>query len=187
MKRVIASLVCCTALGCGGPRTTETTVARPVVEAAPAGPVAASGAEQASASVGEAGGTLSLTNGARLTIPRGALPTTTDVTFGRGVDGQAFSNAESQRPLGPMLNVTPALRAASGHFEVSIPRQSIPSGFEEADLAFGMEEVDDQQRAIDVLGTQTRWQFYPVQIEGDRFVARVDGLPGHRLHFGVSR
>lgn len=187
MKDVFASLVCCALVGCGGSGTAETTVARPVVEATPAGPVAASGAEEASASVGEAGGTLSLTNGARLTIPRGAVPASTEVTFGRGVDGQAFSNAESQRPLGPMLNVTPALRAATGHFEVSIPRQSIPSGFEEADLAFAMEEVDDQQRAIDVLGTQTRWQFYPVEVEGDRFVARIDGLPGHRLHFGVSR
>lgn len=178
-------------LACGGSQSAETTAGPLEEEEAPprpAGPVSASGSSEATATVAGAGGTLSLQNGARLEIPRGALSEPTEVVLRRGAEGQAFGDAERQRPLSPMLNIVPTLIAANGDaFEVSVPAQTIPSGYEEADLAFAMEEIDDEQRAIDTLGTQTRWQFYPVEVENGRWKARVTGLPGHRVQFGVAR
>lgn len=176
--------------GCGGSQTGETS-AGPLVEdeepVRPAGPINASGDTEARATVAAQGGTLSLRNGARLEIPTGALSEPIEVILRRGAEGHAFGDAERQRPLGPMLNIEPGLVASDGTFTISVPSQTIPSGFEEADLAFAMEEVDDQQRAIDTLGTQTRWQFYPVRVENGRWVAQVRGLAGHRVQFGVAR
>jgi len=189
MASVVGALVF--ALGaCGGSQAAEPASAGPLEEepVEPAGPVSASGSDEARVEVAEAGGTLSLTNGTRLEIPRGALSEPVEVVLRHGASGHAFGDAETQRPLGPMVNIAPMIVAAEGTgFTVSIPAQPIPAGFEEADLAFAMEEVDDQQRAIDTLGTQTRWQFYPVRVENGRFVAVVGGLPGHRVQFGVAR
>lgn len=179
------------AIGCGGTQSdTGSTTGGGLQEEPPpqpAGPANASGSTEATATVGSAGGTLSLSNGARLEIPSGALGESVEVTLQNGADGQAFGDRERQRALTPMLNVTPQLISEGGNFVVSYPSQAIPAGFEESDLAFAMEFVDDHQRAIDTLGTQTRWQFFPVQVQNGRFVASVDGLPGHRLQFGVAR
>src|SRR5690606_23923205 len=105
-----------------------------------------------------------------------------------GADGHAFGDAERQRPLGPMLAVEPAIVSEGGApFELSIPAQPIPTGFEPADLAFAIEDVHEGARAIDTLATQTRWQFYPVAVENGRFVVRASGFAGHRVQFGVAR
>lgn len=195
MRIAIASLAGLLSLAlaaCGGSESAGSTTGggleeeqRPVQ---PTGPVNASGSEEARATVANAGGTLSLQNGARLEIPSGAIAEPTEVVLRRGAEGQAFGDLERQRSLSPMLNVEPMLVAADGGaFVVSVPAQTIPSGFEEADLAMAMEEIDDQQRAIDTLGTQTRWQFYPVEVQNGRWVARVGGLAGHRIQFGVAR
>ena len=173
-------------MACGAPQE-QTRATEPPPAPAPVGPANASGAESATARVGRVGGTFTLGSGARLEIPSGAITEEVEVTMSVGAEGQAFGDAERQRPLGPMFAVTPRLVAEQGALRVSVPRQTIPSGFSEDDLAFAMEEVDDEQRAIDVLGTQTRWQFYRVTVEGQRFVAEVGGLPGHRLRFGVAR
>jgi len=137
--------------------------------------------------VGRAGGTLSLTNGARLEIPAGALDELTEVTLSHGAEGQAFGDREAQRALGPMLNIEPPLYSDGVAFVVSIPEQPIPNGWSTEDLAFAMEEVSDEQRAIDVLGTVTRWQFYNTNVEGGRIRASTTGLHGHRVQFGVAR
>lgn len=187
-------LACLGALvGCGGSGSVGQTTGGPLLEAteeapAPSGPVSASGATEAHARVGPAGGTLSLRNGARLTIPAGALAEATEVSLHIGADGQAFGDRERQRPLGPMLAVEPAIASEGGApFELSVPEQPIPSGFEASDLAFAIESVDEGARAIDTLATQTRWQFYPVAVEGGRFVVRISGLAGHRVQFGIAR
>lgn len=194
MSRVtIATLGTALALAgaaCGGSQRAEPTIFEPLEQepAPPAGPVSASGAEEARVEVSTAGGVLTLANGARLEIPRGALNEPIEVVIRPDAQGHAFGDSESQRPLGPMVSIQPALTAGAGEsFTISVPAQPIPAGFEEADLAFAMEEVHDQQRAIDTLGTRTFWQFYPVRVENGRFVARVNGVPGHRVQFGVSR
>lgn len=176
---------------CGGSQSVQSTTGGPLAEEPPPrqrGPVSASGSGEVRATVGSAGGTLSLSNGARLEIPAGALSRDVEVTFHVGADGQAFGDAERQRPLGPMLSIEPALAAESGaSFVLSIPSLPVPTGFESDDLAFAMEETDDGARAIDTIATQTRWQFYHVQVEGGRFVARTQAFPGHRVRFGVAR
>lgn len=184
----VSSLV---AVGCGGSQSdTGSTTGGGLQEDPPpqaTGPANASGSEEATAMVGSAGGTFSLSNGGRLEIPSGALSETVEVRFAIGADGQAFGDLENQRSLGPMLNVTPTLNSEGGMLRISVPQQPIPNGWEEDDLAFAMEEVHDEQRAIDVLGTVTRWQFYRARVENGRLVAEVPGVPGHRLQFGVSR
>lgn len=177
---------------CGGSQNAQPTTGGPLTEepaeAQPRGPVSASGSGEVTAIVGSAGGTLSLSNGARLEIPAGALSRDVEITFHVGADGQAFGDAERQRPLGPMLGITPALAAENGaSFVLSIPSVPVPTGFQSDDLAFAMEETDEGARAIDTIATQTRWQFYHVQVDGGRFVARTQGFPGHRVRFGVAR
>ncbi|MBX3272565.1 MAG: hypothetical protein KF729_20060 [Sandaracinaceae bacterium] len=174
---------------CGGTQTQSTTGGG-LEEAPPpraAGPANARGDTEARATVGRAGGTFSLANGARLEIPSGALARDLEVSFGVGADGQAFGDREHQRAVGPMLNVEPALDSEGPPFVLSIPQLPIPNGWSDSDLAFAMEEVHDEQRAIDTLGTVTRWQFYSASVEGGRIVARTTGLMGHRVQFGVAR
>ncbi|MCC6875374.1 MAG: hypothetical protein IT378_13795 [Sandaracinaceae bacterium] len=167
-------------VGCGAPAPPPVEVAADP-EPAPAGPVTASGGTEVRAHVAQAGGTLSLANGARIAIA--AIDSPAEVVLRVGADARAFSNPETQRPLGPVLTIEPAI---VGEITISIPQVPMPSGFSSSDLAFAIEEVA-QGRAIDTIGTQTRWQFHPVQIEDGRFVARVGGLAGHRVQFGVAR
>jgi hypothetical protein len=175
--------------GCGGSRSAQATTGGPLIEepAEPALSSSVSGSREARALVGEQGGTLSLTNGARVEIPPGALGRAVEVDLAVAATCRAFGDAESQRPLGPVLSVGPALDTSGREIEISIPQQPIPNGFEESDLAFAIEEADSGARAIDTLGTETRWQFFPVRVENGRFVARVPSLPGNRVQFGVAR
>ena len=190
-KRMLMCAAVASLVACGGSQA-ESTTGGGLAEAErppprPAGPVSATGDSEATATVGRAGGTLSLTNGARLEIPRGALSQPTEVTLSHGAEGQAFGDREAQRPLGPMLNIEPALYSDGPPFVVSIPEQPIPNGWSSEDLAFAMEEISSEQRAIDVLGTVTRWQFYNTSVEGGRIRARTTGLQGQRMQFGVAR
>jgi hypothetical protein len=187
-KLFVCSSLSCALLACGSnaPRPAEP-VETVEVAPRPSEPVSARGDEEAHATVGEAGGTLALANGARLEIPARALSGDTEVRFQVGASGRAFGDAERQRPLGPMLAIEPSIMSAGEAFELSIPQQPLPGGYSEDDLAFAVEEVHENARAIDTLGTETRWHFLPVEVRNGRFVARTDGLPGHRVQFGVAR
>ncbi len=190
-RLMCAAAVATILVACGGSQA-ESTTGGGLAEAQappprPAGPVTASGDSEATAMVGRAGGTLSLTNGARLQIPAGALSEPTQVTLSHGAEGQAFGDREAQRALGPMLNIEPPLYSDGPPFIVSIPEQPIPNGWSTEDLAFAMEEISNEQRAIDVLGTVTRWQFYSTTVESGRIQVRTTGLQGNRMQFGVAR
>lgn len=175
--------------GCGGgaaPAPRETT---PVAEEAPPPATAAHarGADEVRARVGRLGGTLELGNGARLEIDAGALTEEVEIVMRNGTDAHVFDTAETQTPLGPLVEVEPAVAAGrrSGfHFSVAAVR--IPEGYPEADLALAVEESGSQREHF-VSSTQTRWQMYPAAHHGDRFEADLDELAGHRLQFGVSR
>lgn len=175
--------------GCGGGASAEPVVASttPVEEATPArrGVVSARGESEVRATVGVEGGTLELANGARLEIPAGALDSDVELHFHVGSPAREAWDAETKRPLGPVVELEPAMRAASGQFRVSAPASPLPDGFDAADLALGHEEVVGDTH----LGgaTRTRWQMWPARIDGDRFVAELPALGGHRLQFGVSR
>jgi ZU5 domain-containing protein len=188
MRLRVPSLLCVGVLawaGCGGARGTASSSAGPITESS--GSSSANGSAEAHAVVGRSGGTLSLANGARLAIPPGALDQNVDVHFRVGADCHSFGDRERQRALGPVLAIEPGLNASDGQFEVSIPQQPLPGGYSTSDLAFAMEETHDGARAMDTIATQTRWQFYNVSVENGRFVARIDGLPGQRVQFGVAR
>jgi hypothetical protein len=136
--------------------------------------------------VGNAGGTLELDNGARLEIPQGALSEPVEITFGRGGHTTAFSNHEWERPLGPTLTLTPTL-ALGSPVKVSVPLSTLPEGFSESDLALGLEVMSDNQRAVQMTGTQTRWDYLPASTASGRATAQLDALPGYRLQFVVSK
>lgn len=189
-RRMVVALACVGALiGCGGSEGVGVTTGGPLIEEPPPlGPVNVRGSTEVRGTIGDAGGTLALANGARLTIPPNALAEPTEVVFRVGAAGRAFGDRERQRELGPMLVVEPAIVSTGGPpFELSIPAQPLPPEFESSDLAFAVEEIDEGARAIDTLATQTRWQFYPVAVENDRFVVRTSGFAGQRVQFGVAR
>jgi hypothetical protein len=147
-------------------------------------PSRARGENEVIARVGRAGGTLELANGARIDIPAGALDQEVEIRFHVSPPAREAWNDETKRPLGPMLEITPSLTAASGEFRVSCPATQIPHGWEPSDLALGHEE----EQGTSMSGrTQTRWQMWPARIEGNRFIAEVPYFHGHRFQFGVSR
>ncbi len=178
-----------TFLGCGGAPPP------PVAQqpAAPPGPppgsteVHARGERQVTATVGSAGGTLEIDNGARLTIPPNALSETREITFGRGADTRVFDNREGIRPLSGTLTVSPPLITAPGKpVTVSIPHRGLPDGYDAADLALAVESAGER-RALGMGENQTRWENFPAVQRGDRLEGELTELPGMRLAFIVSR
>jgi len=193
-KSVLLAVGCVGAVACGGGNgaeggTGETTPAtQPAPQPQPAGPVSKQGDEVVTATVSEAGGTLSLRNGAKLTIPEGALAEPTEVTLGPGAHTEVFTHREGTKAIGPILQVEPAMVAPPGaRFELSLPfERGLPSGFSQDDLALGVEMMDEQ-RALQMGGMQTRWQNFPARVQGGRLLGELDELPGMRLQFLVAR
>jgi hypothetical protein len=147
------------------------------------------GGDEVAADVGGDGGTLELSNGARLDIARGALSSRTRVTFSIGAQPLAFQIArEDQQAVGPTLQVTPTLIASEGStIVVSIPFTGLPSGFGSEDLAVAVEMMDDQNRVLETGSTRTRWQFLPAAVERNRLRAELAEVPGMRLQFVAAR
>jgi hypothetical protein len=137
------------------------------------------------AQVGPKGGTLELANGARLTIPLGALAETVEITFSEGARTTAFANHEYERAIGPTLEIGPEA-TLTAPVQVSVPLSSIPEGFGEKDLTLGMEVPSDTQR-LEMQGVQTRWDYLPAQSEHGRAVAEISAVPGYRVQFLVSK
>lgn len=175
---------------CGGAPAVPVQTA-PVAVAAPrpAGPVEARGGEEVRARVGRAGGSLELSNGGRLEIPPGALTEDTEIVFRHGAPARnIWDDADNERAMGPMLEAEPPLVAAEGtQFRISTPSLAVPAPFRPRDLALGVERETEHGRAMAMSGTETRWDFWPGRIEGQRFVADMAELPGHRMQFGLSR
>lgn len=178
-------------VACGGAPAPEPEEA-PVAAPEPQGPVAVEDDTEAVATVGPAGGTLSLTNGTRLVIPEGALeaPTEIRLEFSTTEGARAFADTElgSQAPLGNVLRIRPYVPAVRGAFEFSTRAQDIPERFEARDLTLAVEEESHAQRAEAMdAPMRTRWQYYPARELDGRFVAQLPVLHGHRLQFGVYR
>lgn len=173
---------------CGGGTSSQAAETTPAEEAPPraVGPVAVRGESEVRARVGRAGGTLELANGGRLEIPAGALGEEVEIVFTTGASAREAWDAETKRPLGPTLEVRPAMTAGGGaRFRLSTPATQLPDGFELADLGLGHEEEADARHLS--ASTATRWQMWPARVESGRFVAEMPALAGHRVQFGVSR
>jgi hypothetical protein len=144
------------------------------------------GAQKLIVEVGAAGGSLELDNGAKLVIPEGALSDNVEITFAEGARTTAFSNREFERPIGPTIEISPEVSLAVA-VKVTIPLGKLPQGFEEKDLALGVEVPSSTQRAVQGYGTQTRWDYLPAMGEGGRAVASVEHIPGYRVQFVLSK
>lgn len=174
----------------GGASQTRSTTASEVAEAPPPPPPGAADAHgdtEVRARVGRMGGTLELANGARLEIDRDVFSEEVEITMRVAEGAHVFDTSETQTPLGPLVEITPAVTPGlTRSIHYSVPYVRIPDGYPESDLALAIEEPG-AQRDLFVSATQTRWQMYPARHAGDRFVSDLDELAGHRLQFGVSR
>jgi hypothetical protein len=153
----------------------------------PGVPVSRHGSNEVVAAVGRQGGTLELSNGARLEIAQGALSSATEVTFAIGAETLGIRVEEDRRPIGPVLQISPEMATSSGRLTLSIPFQGVPSGFSSEDLAIAMEVVDEQQRSFGMDGIVTRWEFLPARVSGERLAAELSEVTGLRLQFVASR
>jgi hypothetical protein len=143
------------------------------------------GSKKLIAEVGPPGGTLELDNGARLTIPSGALTETVEFTFSEGARTTAFSNHEYERAIGPTLEIAPGA-ALSSPVQVSVPLAALPEGFREEHLTLGL-EVPAQAQRLESQNVQTRWDYLPAQSQSGRAVASLSEVPGFRVQFLVSK
>ena len=143
------------------------------------------GSKKLIAEVGPPGGTLELDNGARLTIPQGALNETVEITFSEGSRTTAFANHEYERAIGPTLEIAPGA-SLSSPLQVSVPLSTLPEGFREEHLTLGLEVPSSSQR-LESQNVQTRWDYLPAQSASGRIVAELQNLPGFRVQFLVSR
>ena len=184
------------ALGCGGSDEPEPLFTEENVGGGggsqPAGGGAAvheRGDDSVTATVGPAGGTLELSNGAKLEIPQGALGDQVDVIFGVGSRTQAFANREYERTIGPTLIIQPSMVMQPGkRATLSAPLSSIPQPFTEEDVALATEEVDEYDPQSDVRNTvQTVWQYNAASVQGGRLVAELQEIPGFRVQFLLSQ
>jgi ZU5 domain len=138
------------------------------------------------AEVGPRGGTLELSNGARLSIPAGALSEVVEVTLAEGAHTTAFSNHEYERPIGPIVEVSPELSLNTAAV-LSVPLGALPEGFSASDLSVGVETVAASQRVVQGAATQTRWDYLSATASAGRASAELPALPGYRVQFVVSR
>ena len=153
---------------------------------APQGEIHKRGSKKLIAAIGPRGGTLELANGARLSIPNGALSEPVEITFSEGAHTTAFSNHEYERPLGPIVEIAPEI-ALNAPVEVSVPLGQLPEGFSESDLALGLEVLATNQRAVPGQATNTRWDYLTAANKGGRAVAALSSVPGFRVQFVVSK
>ena len=174
--------------GCGGNASQPPVQSATALTAPPPARAAVQerGGRKLIAEIGPGGGTLELANGARLTIPEGAIGVPRQVTFAEGNHTTAFSNHEYEKTVGPILEIGPGFDLDTP-LEISVPLSRLPEGFEENDLTLGLEVEARSQRAIQMQGVQTRWDYYPAGSKNGRAVATLSAVPGMRLQFLVSR
>jgi hypothetical protein len=152
----------------------------------PHGAVHRRGSGKLIVAVGKEGGTLELANGARLTIPEGALSEPVEITFSEGGHTTAFSNHEYERPIGPPIEIAPEL-SLNTPVQVSVPLGQLPEGFTADDLALGLEVLASNQRAVPGQATNTRWDYLTAANQSGRAVAELNSVPGYRVQFLVSK
>ena len=196
LLRTVGFIWVVVALGCGGsdepePLFTEENVGGGggSAPASTGGAVHERGDDSVTATVGPAGGTLELSNGAKLEIPQGALGDEVEVIFGLGSRTQAFANREYERTIGPTLIIQPSMVLQPGkRATISAPLASIPQPFTEDDVTLATEEVDDFDPQSDVRNTvQTIWQYNSASVQGGRLVAELQQIPGFRVQFLLSQ
>ncbi|MBN1655811.1 MAG: hypothetical protein JXA30_18745 [Deltaproteobacteria bacterium] len=179
-------------LGCGGGagESSGLDTTAQGADIAPTGPVMKSGGTSVTALMGPAGGRLDLANGARVEIPAGAIQDAKEIVFKDAPRTTVFKDEDVQgnRPVGPIILVTPELYAPEGsYFVISIPFSSLPEGYDESSLLLAYETPSSQQRNYAEDTTVTIWNYEQAAISGGRAVAKLGSLPGMRFQFILSR
>jgi len=175
-------------MGCGGSAGTAP-AANTANEAKPGGvvasrPVSKRGSGSVSATVGAGGGSLELDEGPRVEVPAGTVADTTDFVLKVAAKTTAFSNKESERPLGPTFSFSPPADAPSGGaIEVSFPLGSLPEGWGDPSIAY---EVSAGAIVGAEDSTRTRWQYERAALSGGRVVAQLPAVTGLRMQFVLS-
>ena len=190
-KWLVLSLI---ALGCGGGTQATAAGANTISEVkeasghsndGPSGPVSKRGSGSVSATVGSGGGSLELNEGPRVEIPSGAVQGGQDFVLKVAPKTTAFSNKESERPLGPTFSFSPGVDAPSGStIDVSFPLASLPSGWGEPSIAYEAEAGAAITYGED--STRTKWYYERASMSGGRVVARLPAVNGLRMQFVLT-
>ena len=145
----------------------------------PPSPVHLRGDRTAEGEVGPAGGSLSLTNGARLEIPEDALDEEVVIAFSVTSATQAYANRDDIQLVGPSVMAIPPLNAADGaQFTVSVPIPNLPRDLPDEAVQLAVEMTDAHQRVGSSATTQTHWELHPsyrVRTTGKRGCACPSG------------
>jgi hypothetical protein len=191
LRGVVFLLSCAALLGCGpkagsepgaseGDESSSSGGEAPV----PNSVVNKSGSGKVTATMGPSGGSLTLSSGAKVEIPPGAIEGALDVVLEESQMTTAFYNEESERPIGPTFIVSPGVQAPEGRtIKVSIPLAAYPEGYGDVAIAYEY-SVGDRVGAED--SEHTRWQYETAKLSGGRAVADLPGVNGYRLQFVIA-
>jgi hypothetical protein len=178
------------ALGCGGsqavaPGATTSNEVKETSAKGPSNPVSKHGSGSVAALLGSGGGSLELDEGPRVAVPAGAVKGGQEFVLKLAAKTTAFSNKESEKPLGPTFSFAPSVDAPSGgSIEVSYPLASVPSGWGEPSIAFEVASGAEISYGED--STRTKWQYERAKLSGGRVVAQLDGVTGLRMQFVLT-
>lgn len=183
------------ASACGGSTASEPRPSQPYgddVVARTAEPLRAAahrGDRVATGAVGQAGGSLELSNGSKLVIAPRALSENVEVTVSLADDASSLGRTDDEKRVGPSLNVMPAMAAqTAGGFVLTVPFVSLPDGFSADDVALAVESPHEDQRALQGgVSTRTRWDYFPARVVGSELKAELSAFPGLRVQFVVAR
>jgi hypothetical protein len=96
----------------------------------------------------------------------------------------AFSNKESERPLGPTFSFAPGLEAPSGDgIKVSLPLASLPEGWGDPAIAY---EVSEGEVVGGEDSTRTKWQYERAALSGGRVTVSMPSVNGLRMQFVLT-
>jgi hypothetical protein len=178
------------ALGCGGSQATApaANTSNEVKEASatgPSTPVSKHGSGSVTALLGSGGGSLELQEGPRVAVPAGAVHGGQEFVLKLAAKTTAFSNKESEKPLGPTFSFAPSVDAPSGgSIEVSYPLATVPSGWGDPSIAYEVAEGEEISYGED--STRTKWEYERAQMSGGRVVAKLNGVTGLRMQFVLT-
>lgn len=178
-------------VGCGGSQASapgantanevQPSAAEPI---ASRNPVSKRGSGSVAARLGPGGGTLELDEGPRVEVPPGTVTDAKDYVLNVAQMTTAFSNKESERPLGPTFAFAPALDAPAGDtIRVSFPLASLPDGWGDPAIAY---EVGQGKVVGAEDSTRTKWQYERATLSGGRVVASLPSLTGLRMQFVLT-
>jgi hypothetical protein len=135
--------------------------------------------------IGSGGGTLELDEGPRVTIPPGTVKGGQEFVLKVAPKTTAFSNKESEKPLGPTFAFAPAVDASGSEgIEVSYPLGTLPKGWGEPSIAHEVQE--GAAISYGENSTRTNWQYERAKLSGGRVVAHLASVDGLRMQFVLT-